>query len=70
MVIDDPVKPYRLRVGVAYRVVEIEGELVVRKTSTTSRVGNVDTHQNQLSARSDDAYKAPSCLLLPKRFAS
>jgi hypothetical protein len=29
-IIDDPLRPFRLKVGIAYRVVEENGELVVR----------------------------------------
>lgn len=33
-IIDDPVRPFRMKVGVAYQVVETDGELVVRPTAS------------------------------------
>jgi len=35
--IDDPVRPFQLKVGVAYRVVEENGDLVVREIGAAAR---------------------------------
>jgi hypothetical protein len=32
--IDDPVRPFRMKIGVAYHVVELDGELAVKPISS------------------------------------